>query len=220
MMDWILCVLCTFPFWGAILLYWLINWLQKRRYPVVLRSDNYLFVKTNEGDLIRKGQSSRNGLALFFLGALETLFIWIIYIALLNEPIAWWVVIGSGFLALIIGWFWVYFMRLARVSPIYFDTQAKEIRFKDSGAEQRIPFADVRKIEVKHAGPEETETEKAVRSTYWIFLPVISSGKSLEVARVTGKSKEMNTLRKDELVKLIDSVIGVEKEITDLEISD
>jgi hypothetical protein len=210
-MDWIICVVCAFPFWGAILLYWLLNWLQKRRYPVVLRSDNFIFVKTKEGDLIRKGQSNRNGLALFFLGILEVGLIWVVYVALISNPIEWWVVIGAGFFALIIGWFWVYFLRLARVSPIYFDTQAYEIRFKDNGEDYQIPFSDVGEIEVTHAGPEEDEQEKAIRSTYRIALPVTSSGKSLEVARITGKSKEMNTLRKDELVKLIDAVIHFEE---------
>jgi len=208
-MDWIISFLCASPLWGAVLLYWLTNWLQNRRYAAVLRSDHFVFIKMKNGDLIRKGQSSRNWLALFFLGSLQFIFIVILYQSLRSDPISWTVVIIVGLLAAFVAWLMVFFFRLERVSPIYFDSQRKEIRFKDGSVEHNILFADVGQIIVHHAGPRTEDVEKAIRSTYTISISVMNPKKSLDVARITGRSVRKNTQLQEALVELIDSVIQV-----------
>lgn len=203
-MDWIICLICSFPLWGLVFIYFLADWFQMRRYAAILRSDHFLFVKTKEGDLVRKGQSSRNWLALIFMGVLQLVFLVIVYQSLQTDPISWgWIVVVS-IVAAFVSWLMSYFFRLVRVSPIYFDAQQKEIRFKDGNLEHCIPFADIKRIAVSHAGPGKEDTVKALRSTYTISLSVMDSKKSLEVARITGRSAKKNTQRQKALVELID----------------
>ena len=213
-MDWIVCLFCSFPLWGVVFIYFLADWLKMRRYAAFLRSDHFLFVKTKDGDLVRKGQSSRNWLALIFMGALQLVFLVIIYQSLQTDPISWsWIVIVS-LVAAFVSWLMSYFIRLVRVSPIYFDAQQKEIRFKDGDVEHCIPFADIERIAVNHAGPGADDTVKAPRNTFTIAIALKHPKKSLELARITGRSLQNTTRSKEKLVELIDSVVRVAAEGT------
>ncbi len=207
-MDWIICIACTVPFWGSLLLYYLTDILQMRRYESFIHVDNFIFVKTKQGELIRKGLTNRNWLALFFLGVLQLVFLWIIFQTLLADSIAWGVLLIVSLLVVFAGWLMAHFLRLLRVSPIYFDPDLKEIRFKDdTNLEHHIPFTEIDKIIVNHAGPRAEDTEKASRSTYTISLAQKHSEQSLMLARITGRSVKRNTQQKDILVAMIESVI-------------
>lgn len=208
-MNWIIYLLCAAPFWGAILLYWLTNWLQKRRYVAVAHSDNFVFFKAKNGDLTRQGQSARNWLALFFLVSLELVLLGMLYQNLQSDPVMWTIVCVVSPFAVFSAWLIFYFFQLQLVPPIHFDAQSQEIRFEEGRVTHTIPFSDVQEIAVKYAGPQSEDEEKANRSTFTLSLPIISSGKTLEVARLTGRSVKKNTLRQEALVELLNSVIQV-----------
>ena len=209
-MDWIICILCSVPFWGSLLLYYLTDLLQIRRYESFIHIDNFVFVKTKQGELIRKGLTNRNWLALFFLGILQLVFLWIIFESLLADPIVWVALLIVSLLVIFAGWLMAHFFRLLRVSPIYFDPKLKEIRFKDdTNIEVCVPFTEIEQIVVNHMGPRTEAKEKAPRSTYTISLSLKNSKKSLMLARLTARSMKKNTQQKDLLVSLIVSVIQI-----------
>jgi hypothetical protein len=194
-----------------LLLYYLSDFLQMLRYERFIHVENFVFVKTKEGELIRKGLTSRNWLILFFLSGLQLVFLWIIFQSLLADPIGWGSLIIVSLLVVFIGWLMGHFFRLLRVSPIHFDPQAKEIRFRDDdNLEHNVPFTEIKQLLVKHAGQGANEVENAPRSTYTISLSLKNSEKSLVLARLVSRSKKKNTQQKDFLIALIDSVIQID----------
>jgi desulfoferrodoxin (superoxide reductase-like protein) len=170
-----------------------------------LRSDDFYFVKTEKGDVIRRGQTSRNRLTLVFLGLVEIGLFAVIVSFLQKVPINW---LGLGFSILFvaaIGWLMGYIIRLQRVPPLRFDSQSKAIRFEQNGKEQHVPFVEIRGIDISFQQHPDSDAQNS--GTYQI-VAFLTGVRSLPIAQISGIKDDARE-RAQKLVALIEEVTEI-----------
>jgi len=175
------------------------------RYQSQLRSDKFLFVKNQDGDVIRLGQTSRNWLALVFLGLIEIGFVFVVISMFQKEPVSW---PGIGFLVVCIagiGWLIWTLTRLLRIPPMRFDSQLEKVNFEQDGIEQQVTFSEIRRIDMSFQPDPDVELQNS--GTYNI-VAYLTGVRSVPIAQVSGL-KENSLERAQELVTLIEEVTGV-----------
>ena len=169
------------------------------------RSDDFYFVKTEKGDVIRRSQASRNRLALVFLGLVEIGLLTVI-VSFIQKAAINWLALGFSIAFFVaIGWLMGYIIRLQRVPPMRFDSQSKEIRFEQNGKEQRVPFAEIRGIDMSFQPHPDSDVQNS--GTYQI-VAFLTGVRSLPIAQISGM-KETAQERAQKLVALIEEVIGM-----------
>jgi hypothetical protein len=174
------------------------------RYQTQIRSDNFLFVKTEEDHVIRLGQTSRNWLALIFLSLVEMGLFVVLISVIQKDPINW---IGLGVSILLIaaiGWLMWILIRLLRISPMRFDSQVKAVRFNEDGLDQTIPFSEIRRIEMSYQPHPDVEMKNS--GTYNI-VAYLTGVRSVPIAQCSGK-KVTAEKKANGIVALIEEVTG------------
>jgi hypothetical protein len=169
-----------------------------------LRSDNFFFVKTEDGNVVRQGQTRRNWLALVFLGLVEIGLISIVISTISRGSTKWQALAFFILFAAGIAWLMWTIIRLLRVRPLQFDSQHKAILFEEDGFQQQVPFSEIRRIDMSFQRHPDTEVKSS--GTYNI-VAYLTGVRSVPIAQISGAEAAAKK-RAQELVALIENVTG------------